>query len=43
MIIKNFNDFVSGLLEAGFSMGGGNNEGIFTYLRKYTMKKPESS
>lgn len=27
--IHNFNDFCQGLLKAGFSMGGGNSEGIF--------------
>jgi len=39
MIIKNFNDFVSGLLEAGFSMGGGNNEGIFSLIT-WNWKEP---
>jgi hypothetical protein len=32
MIIQNFNDFVAGLLEAGFSMGGGNSEGVFSLI-----------
>lgn len=32
MIIRSFDDFVSGLLEAGFSMGGGNSEGIFSLI-----------
>lgn len=32
MIIKNYNDFVSALLEAGFSMGGGNSEGVFSII-----------
>ncbi len=29
-MIKNYSDFVSSLLDAGFSMGGGNSEGIFS-------------
>ena len=32
MMIQNYNDFVSELLEAGFSMGGGNSEGIFSLI-----------
>lgn len=32
MMIRSFDDFVSGLLEAGFSMGGGNNEGVFSLI-----------
>lgn len=32
MIIKNYNDFISALLEAGFSMGGGNSENIFAVI-----------
>ena len=32
MIIKNYNDCVSALLEAGFSMGGGNSEGVFSII-----------
>lgn len=32
MMIRSFDDFVSGLLEAGFSMGGGNSEGIFSLI-----------
>jgi len=32
MIIRGYDDFVSGLLEAGFSMGGGNSEGIFSLI-----------
>jgi len=31
-MIQNYNDFVTVLLEAGFSMGGGNNEGIFSVV-----------
>lgn len=31
-IIKNFNDFATALLTAGFSIGGGNNEGIFSLI-----------
>ena len=30
--IKNYDDFVSALLEAGFSMGGGNDEGIYSVI-----------
>lgn len=30
--IRNYNDFVDTLLEAGFSMGGGNSEGIFSII-----------
>lgn len=30
--IKNYDDFVSALLKAGFSMGGGNSEGIFSLI-----------
>ena len=30
--IKNYNDFVNALLSAGFSMGGGNDEGIFSII-----------
>lgn len=29
MIIKNYNDLVNSLLDSGFSMGGGNDDGIF--------------
>lgn len=32
MIIRNYNDFVSALLEAGFSMGGSNSENIFAVV-----------
>ena len=33
-MIRNFNDFVDSLLDAGFSMGGGSNdEGIFTVVK----------
>ena len=32
MIIRNFNDFVNALLDSGFSMGGGNNEGVFSVI-----------
>lgn len=32
MIIKNYNDFVEALLDAGFSMGGGNSEGIYAII-----------
>lgn len=31
-MIRNYNDFVTALLEAGFSMGGGNSEGIFSLI-----------
>ena len=31
-IVRNFNDFVNSLLVAGFSMGGGNSEGIFSVV-----------
>lgn len=31
-MIKNYSDFVSSLLDAGFSMGGGNSEGIFSVV-----------
>jgi hypothetical protein len=30
--IKNYEDFVTALLDAGFSMGGGNSEGIFSVI-----------
>ena len=30
--IKNYSDFVTALLDAGFSMGGGNNDGIFSVI-----------
>ena len=30
--IKSYDDFVSAVLEAGFSMGGGNDEGIFSVI-----------
>lgn len=32
MNIQNYNDFTAALLEAGFSMGGGNDEGIFAVI-----------
>ncbi|HHY64183.1 MAG TPA: hypothetical protein GX501_03965 [Clostridiaceae bacterium] len=32
MVIKNYDDFVASLLDAGFSMGGGNSEGIFSVI-----------
>lgn len=31
-MIQNYNDFVSSLLGAGFSLGGGNSEGIFSII-----------
>jgi len=31
-MIQNFNDFVTSLLDAGFSMGGGNSEGVFAVV-----------
>lgn len=31
-IIKNFNDFTAALRNAGFSIGGGNNEGIYSLI-----------
>ena len=31
-MIQNYNDFVNSLLDAGFSMGGGNSEGIFSVV-----------
>lgn len=31
-MIQNYNDFVNSLLDAGFSMGGGNSEGIFSLI-----------
>lgn len=31
-MIQNYNDFINSLLNAGFSMGGGNNEGIFSVV-----------
>ena len=31
-MVKNYNDFVTVLLEAGFSMGGGNGEGIHSII-----------
>ncbi len=32
MELKNYSDFVTALLDAGFSMGGGNSEGIFAVV-----------
>lgn len=32
MMIKNYNDFAATLLDAGFSMGGGNSEGIYSVV-----------
>ena len=32
MIIKNYKDFINSLLYAGFSMGGGKNDGVFAVL-----------
>ena len=31
-MIQNYKDFVNSLLNAGFSMGGGNSEGIFSVV-----------
>ena len=31
-MVKNYNDFVTNLFEAGFSMGGGNGEGIHSII-----------
>lgn len=31
-MIQNYNDFITTLLDAGFSMGGGNNEGTFSVV-----------
>ena len=31
-MILGYNDFVNSLLDAGFSMGGGNSEGIFSVV-----------
>jgi hypothetical protein len=31
-MIKNYDEFISALLRAGFSMGGGNDEGVFTVI-----------
>jgi len=31
-MIRSYNDFVNSLLDAGFSMGGGNSEGIFSVV-----------
>ena len=31
-MIQNYNDFVNSLIDAGFSMGGGNSEGIFSVI-----------
>ena len=31
-MIRNFNDFVETILNAGFSMGGANDEGIYSYI-----------
>lgn len=31
-VIKNYNDFVSALLKCGFSMGGGNDKGVFAII-----------
>lgn len=30
--IKNYSDFVTALLDSGFSMGGGNNDGVFSVI-----------
>jgi len=32
MMVRNFSDFVAALLQAGFSMGGGNSEGVFAVI-----------
>jgi len=32
MSLNNFNDFVQTLLTSGFSLGGGNSEGIYTII-----------
>jgi len=31
-MIKNYDDFITALLEAGFSMSGGNNEGVYSVI-----------
>ncbi|MHB1483060.1 MAG: AlkZ-related protein [Saccharofermentanales bacterium] len=41
MIIRNFNDFVKALLASGFSMGGGNDEGIFSVINFSWDKRPD--
>ncbi|MBN2048461.1 MAG: hypothetical protein JW750_11505 [Anaerolineaceae bacterium] len=35
MTIQNFDDFTTALLEAGFSMGGGNSEGVYSVSGQY--------
>ena len=32
-MIRNYNDFLETLLDAGFAMGGGNDEGIYATIR----------
>lgn len=39
VIIRNYDDFVNALLEAGFSMGGGNSEGIYAVV-PWSWKEP---
>lgn len=31
-MIRNYNDFLTALMDAGFSLGGGNNEGIYSII-----------
>jgi len=40
MIIKNYNDFVTTLLEVGFSMGGGNSEDVFAVIPFFWNEAP---
>lgn len=39
-MIRNYNDFMNTLLEAGFSMGGGNSEGIFAVVPRTWQEEP---
>ncbi len=42
-MIKNYNDFIAALLEAGFSMAGGKDEGIFSLINFGWREEPPDS
>lgn len=42
-MIQNFNDFCNELLKAGFSLGGGNNEGIFALVNHSWDNQPPNN
>lgn len=41
-MIKNFSDFCNELLKCGFSMGGGNDKGIYAII-DYAWNSPENN